>query len=113
MPPSAVGTNSLAGQATTHSRVLQSAQMAPSTTMCACSLTSKRVVPIRSSNPISGHSFTAIRSPEGPPAGEAVLDQVASTDAEALALAPEERAQPRLGAWVVDPEHPLHPAGDE
>src|SRR5215207_8052995 len=143
IPPSAVGTNSFAGQATTHSRVLQSAHTAPSTTMCACSLTSKRVVPMRSSNPTSGHSLTGApstlatgdqrsprrstserkdrnagslarrlaHSPERPPAGEAVADEVAAADPEALALPPEQRAQPGLGPRVVDAEHPLDDAG--
>src|SRR5215212_6976109 len=53
------------------------------------------------------------RSPERPPPGQAVAGEVATADAEALALPPEELSQPRLGAWVVDPEHALDDAGDE
>ena len=55
MPPSLVGTNRFAGQATTQSRVLQSAQAAPSTTMCGRSCTRNSADPIRSSNDTGAH----------------------------------------------------------
>src|SRR6478752_5463664 len=87
--------------------------MSSSTVMWARSWTSKRVVPIRSSNDSSGQrslvpgSLISGPSPIAPQPVEPVAQEVLQLHAGALAFLVGDAAQAGLGHRVVDAEHAL------